>query len=110
MGSHASSSANTSSGSLSSMMPTSSAAFSPVATSLASSSPFVFGTTPAGSTAAVGSTFSPIRSSVPPPLPAPSPRHPIFKDHITNHIKFLLNLADHNYHKWKTFFLMVLVR
>ncbi|KAE8782253.1 hypothetical protein D1007_44399 [Hordeum vulgare] len=37
----------------------------------------------------------------------PSPSH--FFDHITNHIKFLLNPADHNYHKWKSFFIMVLV-
>ncbi|XP_073363553.1 uncharacterized protein [Aegilops tauschii subsp. strangulata] len=40
---------------------------------------------------------------------APSP-HPSFRDSIQNHIKFLLNPDDHNYHKWKSFFLLVLIR
>ncbi|KAE8782178.1 hypothetical protein D1007_44465 [Hordeum vulgare] len=34
----------------------------------------------------------------------------MFSDHITNHVKFLLICADHNYHKWKSSFLMVLIR
>ncbi|KAE8802319.1 hypothetical protein D1007_21865 [Hordeum vulgare] len=68
--------------------------------------PFIFGTDSA-------SQFAPLFSSgatISPAAPAAAPRHPIFGDHITNHIKFLLNPADHNYHKWKTFFLMVLLR
>ncbi|KAE8815845.1 hypothetical protein D1007_06678 [Hordeum vulgare] len=70
--------------------------------------PFIF----QGSSPATGSQFAPLFNSPPPPsTPAPpTPRHPIFSDHITNHIKFLLNPSDHNYHKWKSFFLMVLVR
>ncbi|KAE8775131.1 hypothetical protein D1007_52408 [Hordeum vulgare] len=83
------------------------------ATSVAAAShPFVFQTnvsSPASGSVAPGSTFAPLFSSTPPADPPP-PRHPIFNDHITNHIKFLLNHADHNYHKWKSFFLMVLVR
>ncbi|KAE8819290.1 hypothetical protein D1007_02788 [Hordeum vulgare] len=56
------------------------------------------------------SQFAPLFTSSTPAASPPPPRHPIFNDHITNHIKFLLNPADHNYHKWKSFFLMVLVR
>ncbi|KAE8766864.1 hypothetical protein D1007_61852 [Hordeum vulgare] len=74
--------------------------------SAATPPPFIFGT-------ASASQFAPLFSSgatISPAAPAAAPRHPIFGDHITNHIKFLLNPADHNYHKWKTFFLMVLLR
>ncbi|KAE8821510.1 hypothetical protein D1007_00286 [Hordeum vulgare] len=74
--------------------------------SAATPPPFIFGT-------ASGSQFAPLFSSgatISPAAPAAAPRHPIFGDHITNHIKFLLNPADHNYHKWKTFFLMVFLR
>lgn len=65
-----------------------------------------------GSSPASGSRFAPLFTTPPPPPPpaATQPRHPIFSDHITNHIKFHLNPADHNYHKWKSFFLMVLIR
>ncbi|KAE8780679.1 hypothetical protein D1007_46143 [Hordeum vulgare] len=83
------------------------------ATSVAAAShPFVFQTnisSPASGSVAPRSTFAPLFSSTPSAAPSP-PRHPIFNDHITNHIKFLLNPADHNYHKWKSFCLMVLVR
>ncbi|KAE8771604.1 hypothetical protein D1007_56516 [Hordeum vulgare] len=82
------------------------------ATSVAASHPFVFQTTAASLATgyvAPRSTFAPLFSSTPPAAPPP-PRHPIFNDHITNHIKFLLDPADNNYHKWKSFFLMVLVR
>ncbi|KAE8777724.1 hypothetical protein D1007_49464 [Hordeum vulgare] len=70
--------------------------------------PFLF----QGSSPASGSHFAPLFTTPPPPPPAATtqPRHPIFSDHITNHIKFHLNPADHNYHKWKSFFLMVLIR
>ncbi|KAE8784453.1 hypothetical protein D1007_42010 [Hordeum vulgare] len=74
---------------------------------------FVFGTSPStadGLPAASYSQFAPLFSSDAPAFSPPAPRLPIFSDHITNHIKFLLNPADHNYHKWKTFFLMVLLR
>ncbi|XP_073363328.1 uncharacterized protein [Aegilops tauschii subsp. strangulata] len=84
------------------------------ASSTASSPPFVFGTSPSlinGSSPVAGTQFAPLfTTAVPPAPPSPAPRNPIFLDHITNHIKFLLNPADHNYHKWKTFVLMVLVR
>ncbi|KAE8811322.1 hypothetical protein D1007_11686 [Hordeum vulgare] len=92
---------------------TSAATMASSATTVAAAShPFVFQTSassPASGSVAPRSTFAPLFSSTP-PAPPPPPRHPIFNDHITNHIKFLLNPADHNYHKWKSFFLMVLVR
>ncbi|XP_073363537.1 uncharacterized protein [Aegilops tauschii subsp. strangulata] len=78
-------------------------------------SPFVFVTSPtthSGSSPSIGSQFAPLFSSPAPPLSfatAPSP-HPIFRDSIQNHIKFLLNPDEHNYHKWKSFFLLVLIR
>ncbi|KAE8766590.1 hypothetical protein D1007_62165 [Hordeum vulgare] len=76
----------------------------------AGSTPASFGTTAASS----GSQFAPLSFSTTPAAPLVSPattsRHPIFSDHITNHIKFLLDPAAHNYHKWKSFFLMVLLR
>ncbi|KAE8775672.1 hypothetical protein D1007_51789 [Hordeum vulgare] len=74
---------------------------------------FVFGNTsspPDGHLVASNSQFAPIFSSGTTAFTAPVPCLPIFSDHITNHIKFLLNPTDHNYHKWKTFFLMVLLR
>ncbi|KAE8782569.1 hypothetical protein D1007_44076 [Hordeum vulgare] len=90
----------------------SSSAPSPAVSSTSSPPPTVG--TNASSSAVSASHFAPLfSSSTPPPHPAtppPVPRHPIFSDHITNHIKFLLNPADHNYYKWKTFFLMVLLR
>ena len=61
------------------------------------SSPFIF----SGASGSTGpSQFAPLFSSSAPAPPTPAPRNPIFFDHITNHIKFLLNPADHNYHKW----------
>ncbi|KAE8769103.1 hypothetical protein D1007_59374 [Hordeum vulgare] len=63
-----------------------------------------------GSSPAPGSHFAPLFTTPPSPPATPTPRHPIFSDHITNHIKFHLNPADHNYHKWKSFFLMVPIR
>ncbi|KAE8790342.1 hypothetical protein D1007_35298 [Hordeum vulgare] len=82
--------------------PVASAATSP--TSLSGTPPITFQAT----TGTPISQFAPLfTTSAPAPSPPP-PRHPIFNDHITNHIKFLLNPADHNYHKWKSFFLMEL--
>ncbi|KAE8793584.1 hypothetical protein D1007_31743 [Hordeum vulgare] len=85
----------------------SNAAHATSASPVAPTPPFLF----QGSSPVPGSQFTPLFISPPPPsTPTPStPRHPIFFDHITNHIKFLLNPSDHNYHKWKSFFLMVLV-
>ncbi|KAE8819345.1 hypothetical protein D1007_02847 [Hordeum vulgare] len=78
--------------------------------SSAATSQASFGTTAASS----GSQFAPLSFSsthaTPIVSPAATSRHPIFSDHITNHIKFLLDPAAHNYHKWKSFFLMVLLR
>ncbi|KAE8787438.1 hypothetical protein D1007_38605 [Hordeum vulgare] len=91
---------------------TSAASAASSATCIIASHPFVFQTTAsslATGSVAPRSTFAPLFSSTPPAAPPP-PRHPIFNDHITNHIKFLLNHADRNYHKWKSFFLMVLIR
>ncbi|KAE8773268.1 hypothetical protein D1007_54508 [Hordeum vulgare] len=80
----------------------------------AAASPFIFGTAPsAHSGASPPSHFAPLFSSPPASMPSslpPAPRHPIFLDSIQNHIKFLLNPDDHNYHKWKLFFLLVLIR
>ena len=87
----------------------SSSATAPATSSATSpgSSPFIF----SGASGSPGpSQFAPLFSSSAPAPPTPAPRHPIFFDHITNHIKFLLNSADHNYHRWKSFFLLVLVR
>ncbi|KAE8802646.1 hypothetical protein D1007_21464 [Hordeum vulgare] len=82
---------------------------SPPASS-AATSPLSLGTT----SASVGFQFAPLSFTTAPAAhpapPANSSRHPIFSDHITNHIKFLLDPAAHNYHKWKSFFLMVLLR
>ncbi|KAE8767484.1 hypothetical protein D1007_61151 [Hordeum vulgare] len=78
---------------------------------IAASSPFVFGTPSAPSTfAPLFSTTAPISTAPPPPPAGYQPRHPIFHDSIQNHIKFQLNPDDHNYHKWKSFFLLVLRR
>ncbi|KAE8786932.1 hypothetical protein D1007_39180 [Hordeum vulgare] len=82
------------------------------ATSAPTSPPLHLGSNPFlphGTTPSSGSQFTPIFTSAPPAPAPPAPRHPIFSDHITNHIKFLLNPVDHNYHKWKSFFLMVLI-
>ncbi|KAE8807856.1 hypothetical protein D1007_15798 [Hordeum vulgare] len=80
----------------------------------AAASPFIFGTAPSShSGASPPSHFAPLFSSPPASMPSslpPAPRHPIFLDSIQNHIKFLLNPDDHNYHKWKSFFLLVLIR
>ncbi|KAE8820109.1 hypothetical protein D1007_01808 [Hordeum vulgare] len=72
------------------------------------SPPFLF----QGPSPAPGSHFAALFTTPPPPPPpaTPIPHHPIFSDHITNHIKFHLNPADQNYHKWKSFSLMVLIR
>ncbi|KAE8807516.1 hypothetical protein D1007_16310 [Hordeum vulgare] len=83
-------------------------AHSSSATSNATSPLFLFhGTSPSS-----GSQFAPLFASAPTASSwaPPAPRHPIYSDHITNHIKFLLNPADHNYHKWKSLVLMVLIR
>ncbi|KAE8815329.1 hypothetical protein D1007_07295 [Hordeum vulgare] len=82
--------------------------------SVASSSPFVFGTassTHHGTSPHQHQFAHLFSSAAPTPAPAPAtPRHPIFQDHISNHIKFLPNPAEHNYNKWESFFLMVLIR
>nr|XP_020185094.1 uncharacterized protein LOC109770795 [Aegilops tauschii subsp. strangulata] len=55
----------------------------------------------------------PLFSSCKPPAiiatPPASRYGNLFNDHITNHIKFKLDPAQHNYHKWRAFFLFVLL-
>ncbi|XP_037416697.1 uncharacterized protein LOC119279615 [Triticum dicoccoides] len=97
-----------------SLTSTAPAATTVAASSSTSSPPFVFGTPPSlfssNSSAVTGSQFAPLFSFATTTPPPPAPRLSIYNDHISNHIKFLLNPADHNYHKWKSFFLMVLIR